>query len=106
MKLLEGRDIKVAGTAFPVRISVRAIIEYENLTGESLSDMRGGQTEKLMKFFYVIAKAGARSEKKDFNYSYEEFLDIIDDHYLDFITNLYEAVFSAGDDEKKKSPGP
>jgi hypothetical protein len=105
MKLLEGKKIRIEGNDFSIRISVRAMIEYENLTGESISDIKGGQTEKLMKFFYVIAKAGARFEKKEFNYSYEEFLDIIDDHYLDFITNLYEAVFSPGDDEKKKNPG-
>jgi hypothetical protein len=107
MKLLEGKKIRIAGNDFSLRITVRAMIEYENLTGESISDMKGGQTEKLIKFFYVIAKAGARNEKMEFEYSYEEFLDIIDDHYLDFITNLYEAVFSpGGDDEKKKNPNP
>lgn len=100
MKLLEGKKIRIGKQAFPIRISVRAQIEYEALTGESVSDMKTGETEKLIKFFYVMVKAGARSEKKEFSYSYEEFLDLIDDHYLDFITDLFEAVFEPGDKKK------
>lgn len=102
MRLLEGKKIRIGKQDFPLRISVRSMIEYEHLAGESVSDMKIGETEKLVKFFYVIAKAGARSEKKDFKYSYEDFLDMIDDHYLGFITDLYEAVFEKGDKKKVK----
>lgn len=91
MKLAEVKSIKVGEKSFPIRVTNRAMIEYENLTGESIVSFKG--TERMSKLFYCTAKAGAKAAGHDFKYTYEQFLDTIDDYYLDVITNFSKAIF-------------
>ena len=83
MKLLECKYIEHEGLRFPVLLTLRAIIDYENLTGRNFWVDYGGEelkTEKLVQLFYATAKAGAKNEDIEFKYSYEQFLDAIDNH--------------------------
>jgi hypothetical protein len=100
MKLLDNKIVKVGNISFPVRITMRAMIEYESMTGSSIASFDG--TEKLIKFFYCTAKAGAKANNIEFKYTYEDFLDIIDPYYTEVITNFSKALAESGGDGKKQ----
>lgn len=92
MKLLGNKNVKVGDTNFPIKITNRSMIDYEALSGSNISSFEG--TEKLIMFFYCTAKAGAKSEGVEFKYTYNEFLDVIDDYYADVMTNFTAALAS------------
>lgn len=102
MKLAEVKKVKVGEREFPVKLTIRAMIDYEALAGDSIVNLEG--TEKSMKFFYCTAKAGARAEGKEF-ITYDEFLDAIDDNFAEAVTNFSQALFEVGGDTKKKPKG-
>jgi len=91
MKLAEVKSIKVGEKTFPIKLTQRAMNEYEELTGETIASFKG--SERMGKLFYCTAKAGARDAKHDFKYTYEQFLDVIDDYYVDTVNNFMPAVF-------------
>lgn len=90
MKLAEVKSIKVGEKSFPVKLTNRAMIEYEALTGETMVNLKG--SERLTKLFYCTAKAGARAAGHEFKHTYEQFLDAIDDYYLDVLNNFTTAI--------------
>jgi hypothetical protein len=98
MKLAEVKKVKVGDLEFPVKLTIRAMIDYEALSGDSILNLDG--TEKSMKFFYCTAKAGSKAEGKEFM-SYDEFLDAIDEDFTEAITNFSQALFEVGDTKKK-----
>lgn len=91
MKLTEVKSIKVGEKSFPIKLTQRAMNEYEELTGETIASFKG--SKRMSMLFYCTAKAGARSAGHDFKYTYEQFLDVIDDHYFDVLTNFTPAIF-------------
>lgn len=103
MKLLNTQSVKVGEMTFPVKLTNRAMIEYENLSGANLSKLNN--TEDIIQLFYCTAKAGAKSIGIAFNHSYEDFLDLIDDYYTDVITNFTKVLSeeSGGDGKKQKT---
>jgi len=100
MKLLDNKTVQVGDMSFPVKITMRSMIEYENLTGSTIASF--DNTEKLIKFFYCTAKAGAKANNIDFKYTYDEFLDVIDSYYIDVINNFSKALSESGGAEKKQ----
>jgi hypothetical protein len=100
MKLAEVKYINVGEMRFPIKLTNRAMIEYENLTGESIVSFKG--SERLSKLFFCTAKAGAKAEGIPFTYNYETFLDAIDDFYLDVLQNFTKALF--GDMQESVEP--
>jgi hypothetical protein len=103
MKLLTLQKVKVGPNEFSVKVTNRAMINYEKLSGSSVITFEG--TEKLIQFFYCTAQAGARADGKEFNYSFEEFLDVIDDYYSETLTNFSQALMAemGGGDGKKQT---
>lgn len=101
MKLLDNKIVKVGEIEFPIRITNRAMIEYEALTGSTIDKLKG--TEQIIKFFYCTAKAGAKALGKAFIYTFEDFLDTIDDYYEDVITEFTKALTSESGGEGKKA---
>jgi len=98
MKQLKTYKVRVGDKDFYVRFTTRAMIAYEELSGKSISDV--GDVQSQMMFFYCTAKAGAKSEGKEFGYTFEEFLDAIDDHYMDAANVIIDLLQPDG--EKKK----
>jgi hypothetical protein len=90
MKLADVKNIKVGDKSFAIKLTNRAMIEYEAMTGETMVNLQG--SERLSKLFYCTAKAGARSAGHEFKYTYEQFLDVIDDFYLDVLNNFTTAM--------------
>jgi len=107
MKLLDTKSVKVGKLEFYVRLTNRAVIGYETLTGRNFWVDFGGDelnNEKLTQLFYTTAKAGARQKGITFEYTYEEFLDITDD-YPEAAAFFYQAIKDPdeeGEVEKKK----
>lgn len=91
MNLAELKYVRVGERDYPVKLTQRAMIEYEKLTGEAIISFRG--SERLSKLFYVTAKAGARATSQPFDYDYEGFLDLVDDYYLDILNNFGGVIF-------------
>ena len=91
MKLLKEKIVKIDGLDYPVKMSARAMINYEELSGKSISNI---QTLKdITILFYCTVKAGG----SDMNY--EQFMDLIDEKpeaLTDFSNLMIEPV------EKKK----
>ena len=102
MKLAETKKVKIGDLLFSVKITNRVIIEYEALTGGSIMDFKN--TESFLKFFYCTAKAGAKSDGVEFKYTFDEFLDAIDDYYIETISGFSKALFDepGGDGKKQK----
>ena len=96
MNFIEAREVKVGPNTFKVKLTNRAMIEFENLSGTTVSDFKG--TEQLIQFFYCTAKAG----DKEFKYTYDEFLDVVDEYYLDVVTNFTKAMASEETESEKK----
>jgi hypothetical protein len=72
MKLLEAKNVKIGETEYPVKMSVRAMISYESLSGHSITKVES--VEDVTKLFYCTIKAGGSE------LSYEQFLDLLDDN--------------------------
>jgi hypothetical protein len=100
MNLSEVKTVKVGDLEFHVKITNRSMIDYEKLTGESILNFEG--TERLLKFFYCTAKAGAKAMSKEFGYSFDEFLNLIDDYPTETMTNFSKAIFTEPGGEEKK----
>jgi hypothetical protein len=102
MRFLKNHKVRIGKHSFYVRITNRAIIEYEELSGDKTMNFES--TGNMLKFFYCTAKAGALSEKQKFNYSYSQFLDLIDNYFSETMTAFNEVMSeeSEGQDEKKK----
>jgi hypothetical protein len=90
MRLAEAKSIRIGEKSFPIKLTNRAMIEYEALTGETMVNLQG--SERLVKLFYCTAKAGAKSAGHEFKYTYDQFLDVIDDYYLDVLNNFTTAI--------------
>ena len=102
LQLLETKYVKIGGITYPVRLSFRALIEYEQQTGQKVKDISG--TENLCKLFYYAVKAGARETYMKFELDYDDFLQRIDKHpqsFVEFMNILYEIDDDEEDGEKK-----
>lgn len=72
---MESIKIKIGAVEYQIRQSFRALMLFENLTGKPVSESKDS-VNTLMLMFYCILK----SNNKDFEYSFETFVDLIDDN--------------------------
>lgn len=100
MKMLKVEKLTVGEHDFYIKTSTRSMIEYEELSGKSIANLN--TTNDLLKFFYTTAKAGAKSEGVDFKYTYDEFLDLIDDYPTEALNGFRNALDKLGQSDKKK----
>jgi len=71
MKVLDTKKIKIGTVEYPVKMSMRSMIEFEKLSGHSISSLE--TLEDITILFYCTVKAGG-SDK-----TYDQFMDLIDD---------------------------
>jgi hypothetical protein len=71
MKLLQVKNIKIVDTDYPIKMSIRAMIEFEQISGHSISIIE--TLEDITIIFYCTIKAGGST------LTYNEFMDLIDD---------------------------
>jgi hypothetical protein len=72
MKTLEIKQVKIGEQEYPVKMSVRAMMRYENLTGHSISEI--STLDDIIKLFFSTVVAGGTEVE------YDKFLDLIDDN--------------------------
>lgn len=97
---VKSKEYKLRGDIFYFRPSARAYIEFEAVAGKSISKMDETLVDSL-RFVYACTKAGMHFEKRNFNMSYMEFLDFVDDD-LDAIFDVLSDGNVDTEDEKKK----
>jgi hypothetical protein len=71
MKLLQAKIIRIGDKDYPIKMSIRAMIEFEQLSGHSISSVETLQDITIV--FYCTVKAGGS------DLTYEQFMDLIDD---------------------------
>lgn len=86
MKLAGVKHIKIGDASYPVKLTQRAMIEYEGMTGDGILSFDG--TQKMTQLFYCAARAGAKAEGKPFEHTFDEFLDLVDDYPMDILNNF------------------
>lgn len=91
MELLTEKKIKIGDKEYSLKKSNRAMIEFEKLSGKSITQL--SSIEDGFYFFYCCFKAGGN------NYTFEEFMNLIDDY--GGILNEFSTVMGGGDEEKK-----
>lgn len=72
MKLLQTKTIRIGDKDYTIKLSIRAMLEFENLTGHSISDFKETVQEMIYIFFCAVKAGGS-------GLSYDEFLNLIDD---------------------------
>ena len=97
MNLREVKKVEIGDLVFYFVYSNRALLYHLNRTNKEPDN-----PEIMIHYFYDLAKAGARAENKEFNYSYDEFFDAIDP-FPDAMQKLNDAVIALFSDDKKKS---
>lgn len=97
--LLETKYVIVGIEKIPIRFTFRAMMDFENATGKSIQ--LATSTEDVVRLFYVLAKAGAKDKKVEFIYTFEDFLDLIDNH-PESIVNFYSALSNGEEVDEKK----
>ena len=86
MELLNNKEVKVGNYTFTVKLTARAMIEFESLAGCNIAEM--DNTDKVLKFFYTTAKAGAKANNTPFEYTYDSFIDMIDSNVDEALNNF------------------
>jgi hypothetical protein len=99
MELNKVDKFSIGDKVFYAKRTNRAIIEYESSFGKKLTDI--ATTEEMLQFFFCCAKAGFRSMGESFEYSYEQFLDLIDDYPNETFQNFMKAIYKPEAEEEK-----
>jgi len=90
MKLLEEKKIKISGTEYPLRMSYRAMIEFETISGHSISTLESIKDVTIL--FYCTLRAGGS------DMTYEQFMDLIDNQLG--IVNEFSALMAVNEEKK------
>jgi len=99
MQLLDVKEIKAGDVTLYIRLSMRAMIEYENLSGGTINEMN--TTEKTIQFLFCTAKAGAKAKGIDFPYTYDNFIDMLDESDYTQVILDFIAILTNKDEQKK-----
>lgn len=93
--------ITISGTQYKVKQSFRSLMLFEEMTNKALAQMDETVAD-ILKLFFCILKG---SNMKTFTYSFEEFLDIMDEQPDAFsqFTEYLQAQATGQPVEKKKS---
>lgn len=70
MRLLKEKVIKIAGVEYPLKMTIRAMIEYESMSGHSIGTIE--TLKDVTQLFYCTLKAGGK------DITYDQFMDMID----------------------------
>ena len=97
---VKSKKIKIDDQEFYFRLNFRAIIEFEELSKKPISMLIEDSMKDNSFVLYCGIKSGMKYEKKEFDLSYDEFVDLVDDNIQDLMTNLSED----NNDKIKKNP--
>lgn len=99
MEPLKLVKVNIGDLEFYIRYSNRAFFYY--LSMEDSTDLNN--YDRIIHYFYDLAKVGTRAEGKKFDYSFDEFYELIDP-YQDAMGKMMDAInelFEPEPDQKK-----
>ena len=70
MKLLKDKSVKIGEKEYPIRMSVRSMINFEELAGHSIATINTLSDISIL-FYCTVVAAGEKL-------TYEQFMDMID----------------------------
>lgn len=98
MKRTETIKLNIAGEIIPIRFSILSFMGYSEMFGKEISQCK--TVEDQIQYFYAAYKAGCNYEKAESYYTYEEWLQLLDD-YPEALTELTNKMLEANDTKKK-----
>jgi hypothetical protein len=100
MNIGEVKQVTAGGVDFFVKYSNRAFAAYMDAMSKNPESY-----DVKIQYFYDLSKIGAKAKGLDFNYSFEEFSEVIDPD-PNAVANFYNVVSSffgeVGDEKKPK----
>lgn len=73
---MEELKIKIENVDYTLKNSTRALMKFEEITKRSVTELNENFTDTIALFYSMLYGAN----KNTFKYSYEEFIDILDDN--------------------------
>jgi len=95
---VKSKELKLGDQEFIFRLNFRAMIEFEKMSGKSISNMDYESMIDNSMLLYCGIVAGMSFEKKSLKIKYEEFVDLIDSNINALMTLLID------DDKKAEDP--
>lgn len=92
MKLLKEKIIRIGDKEYPLKMSIRSMIEFEEMSGHSITSL--GTLRDVTILFYCTIKAGGA------DMTYEEFMNVIDEK-PDILNEFSQLVIEPSE---KKAP--
>lgn len=69
--------ITINGETYQCRMTLGAMMQFKELTGREVSEIKGDELSALATLLYCCAASGARGEGKEFPMSLQEFADSV-----------------------------
>ena len=92
--------IKIKDYQFDLHYTMRMMVIYENITGESVDFTNMESIKQLTTLFLACIIASAKKAKIDLNMSYDDFIDWLDDNGGYVILNEFALWLAAEMDAK------
>lgn len=108
--------VKIKGKEFELHYSMRIYILYENIMGQSLSNVTQGTTTSMVVLMFCAILASMQYHRIETHLNYEEFMDWLDEQpptvfseFSDWFTSAvtaYSSVKKGSDEEGKEDVKP
>ena len=76
------------GKVWPCRVTLGAMRRYKAMTGEDVVKMR--EAADMAAFLYCCVRSACAADRKEFDYSVDDFCDMVDADALKRIEELFE----------------
>ena len=83
----------VAGQPFPMKMTMRALMTYETITGDKTLSFEGTNAVAMV---YAAHLAGMKATGNPVDYTFEQFLDKYDDYFFE-LTKAFIILIDVGD---------
>lgn len=97
------KKIHINGQAYPVRMTMGALLRFKRETGKDVSEIKGNDIADMAILLWCCVASASKADGVEFNLSLEAFADALDPDSLNL---LNEEVGTTGDgDAQKKTTG-
>lgn len=76
MKLIQEKKVNINGVEYPIKLTLRALIDFQNMTGHSITVIDPDNMNDIASLSYLSFKAGGSK------LTYDEFIDLIGEDIL------------------------
>ena len=94
------KTIKIAGRELPCRVTMGAMLRFENATGHDVKDMNSAKISELVCFLFCCVSAACNADGIPFDMDQQTFADHLEPDAVDNFNAMMAAPA-----EKKAKPG-